>query len=52
MVLCSISIGWVPIFTVMLLHGFNGIYYAQKVTGNTHLAEQAIKDERKKDKQS
>mmetsp|Transcript_3930 Transcript_3930/g.8969 ORF Transcript_3930/g.8969 Transcript_3930/m.8969 type:complete len:159 (+) Transcript_3930:2-478(+) len=41
------SVGWLPIATVCALHGFNGIYYAQKVTGNTHIAEMRISEAKK-----
>eukprot|EP00290_Baffinella_frigidus_P019866 CAMPEP_0180220320 /NCGR_PEP_ID=MMETSP0987-20121128/19043_1 /TAXON_ID=697907 /ORGANISM="non described non described, Strain CCMP2293" /LENGTH=256 /DNA_ID=CAMNT_0022181191 /DNA_START=209 /DNA_END=979 /DNA_ORIENTATION=- len=41
------SVGWIPIATVFALHGFNGIYYAQKVTGNTHISAMRLSEAKK-----
>jgi len=41
----DVSVGWVPILMVVLLHGWNGLYYAQRVCGNTYVTEHILKNE-------
>lgn len=40
----SVSVGWIPLLTVLILHGWNGLYYAQRVVGNTYVTEKQLKE--------
>ena len=42
----DVSVGWIPILMVCTLHGWNGLYYAQRVCGNTYVTEHILKAER------
>ena len=33
----EVSVGWIPILIMSCLHGWNGLYYAQRVCGNPHV---------------
>jgi len=37
------AVGWAPLLTVALLHGWNGLYYAQRVVGNAYVAEHVLR---------
>lgn len=39
-------VGWAPMLLVGVLHGWNGLYYAQRVCGNTYVAEYKLKMEK------
>ena len=39
-----VSVGWIPLLLMGLLHGWNGLYYAQRVCGNTYVTEHVLKE--------
>ena len=42
----SVSVGWIPILFMSTLHGWNGLYYVQRVCGNTYVTEYSLKQPR------
>ena len=42
----AVPVGWLPLATVTALHGFNGLYYAQRVCGNTYVYEHIQRQEK------
>jgi len=40
----QVSIGWIPLLLMGCLHGWNGLYYAQRVCGNTYVTEHVLKE--------